>query len=270
MATRLVDVGSGIRLFVQDLGAGPVVVLVGGFGMCHRLWDRQVRVLADAGYRVLCVDQRGHGSSDKPLRGYGIDDLGRDLERVLEVMEIREATVVGHSFGGQVAFWLCARSSRVSRLVLVGSNGVRASRSEHFPFGVAPDEMLPALVEAEKGDRLTSRRASIVGSFARRPDDLTVEWLMGASLEMPSWTALACYETMLRCDLLGDLEAITVPVLQVIGGRDPVHSARGARWLTERLADASLVRLEDCGHFPMLEAPDAFDEALVGFLASSR
>ena len=267
MTAQLVEVGGGVRLFVQDLGRGPVVVLVGGFGMSHALWDRQVRILTEAGHRVLCVDQRGHGGSDKPLEGYGIDDLGRDLTRVLDARDVERATVVGHSFGGQVAFALAARSDRVSRLVLVGSNGVRASRSEAFPFGLEADAMLPGLQEAERRDRLVSRRESIAGSFATRPDDLALSWLMASSLEMPSWAALSCYETMLRTDLVGEIEAVTVPVLQVIGDKDPVHSARGARWLSDRLPDARLLWLDDCGHFPMLEAADAFDDALLAFLA---
>ena len=56
-----------------------------------------------------------------------------------------------------------------------------------------------------------------------------------------------------------------MPVLQVIGEEDPVHSARGARWLTERLADARLVAIPGCGHYPMFETPERFEALLADF-----
>ena len=131
-----IEVDDDVRLHVQDLGAGPAVVLVSGFGLDYQLWDRQVRVLAEHGHRVVCVSQRGHGLSDRPLHGYDIDRLAADLVTALEQLGVRDATLVGHSFGGQVAFRASAIAPQfVSKLVLVGSNAVRASRSDGFPFG---------------------------------------------------------------------------------------------------------------------------------------
>ncbi|WP_200940025.1 alpha/beta fold hydrolase [Aeromicrobium sp. Root495] len=260
-----VDV-DGTRLHVQDLGEGPVAVLVSGFGLDHQLWDRQVRVLVEAGLRVVCVDQRGHGLSDRPLSGYAVEDLAEDLRRVLEALDLRDVTLVGHSFGGQVAFRLAATDpDRVARLVLVGSNGLRASRSEAFPFGRSPEATIDALVQAESEQRVASRVQTIASGFAAQPDPAVLEWLVAVSLQMPSWAAVACYRSMLETDLMDDLLRVGQPVLQVIGSADPVHSAKGARWLSERLVDSTLVEIEGCGHYPMLEAADAFEAALVPF-----
>lgn len=259
----------GPRLHVQDLGMGAPVVLLAGFGLDHRLWDHQVRVLLDAGCRVVCVDQRGHGLSDKPVDGYDVPILARDLAAVLERLDVGPATVVGHSFGGQVAFSLAASSGLVDRLVLVGSNAVRASRSAAFPFGRTAETMLPGLVQAECDDRLASRVATIRSGFGSEPDARTLDWLVGMSLQMPSWAAVACYRSMLETDLVGDIALVRQPVLQVIGADDPVHSAKGARWLAERLADANLVEIADCGHYPMLEAAEAFEAALLPFVLDS-
>ncbi|MBO0727682.1 MAG: alpha/beta fold hydrolase, partial [Acidimicrobiaceae bacterium] len=63
---RLVRTADGTGVAVHDLGSGPTVVLVAGFGLDHTVWDRQVGLLAAAGRRVVAVDQRGHGASDKP------------------------------------------------------------------------------------------------------------------------------------------------------------------------------------------------------------
>jgi non-heme chloroperoxidase len=264
----MVEVEDGVRLFAQDLGTGrPVVVLVAGFGLHHEVWDRQVRVLTDRGHRVICVDQRGHGRSDKPLAGYEVDRLAGDLITALERLGVAEHVLVGWSFGGQVAFRAAARArERVRKLVLVGSNAVRASRSAGFPFGRDPGPMLAALVDAEQRDRLAARRATIASGFGTDPGPRVVDWLVGCSLQMPSWAAIACYRSMVETDLTADLPAVDMPVLQVVGAADPVHSAKGARWLAGQLADARLVEIPGCGHYPMLEAPDSFDAALVEFV----
>ncbi|KAA9160507.1 alpha/beta hydrolase [Amycolatopsis acidicola] len=261
-----VEVDRDIRLHVQDLGSGTPVVLVAGFGLDHQVWDRQVRVLAER-YRVICVDQRGHGLSDKPLGGYGVDRLGLDLRAALAALEVRGCAMVGWSFGGQVAFQVAAEDpGLVERLVLVGSNGVRASRSAEFPFGLVPEKLAPPLVEAEKRDRLSARRATIAGGFAENPGEDVLRWLLDRSLQMPSWAAVSCYESMLFTDLTAEIPRVTMPVLQLIGSDDPVHSAKGARWLNDRLSDSRLVELPGCGHYPMLEAAAEFDAALLAFL----
>ncbi|MEX5635372.1 alpha/beta fold hydrolase [Parafrankia sp. FMc2] len=257
----------GTRLVVQDLGDGPAVVLVPGFGLDHTLWDRTALLLASAGYRVVCVDQRGHGGSDKPFTGYEVTRLAADLGAVIDTLALDDATVVGHSFGGQVAFGLAAaRRDLVGKLVLVGSSGVRASRSIGFPFGAPVEAVLPALLSGEEQDRISSRRETLVSAFAQKPTEEVTAWLLEISLRMPSRAALACYHSMLETDLLDLIPAVTQPVLQVIGAHDPVHSARGARWLNAQLASATLVELPDCGHYPMLEAPTEFERAVLEFL----
>ena len=262
-----VEVDRNVRVYVQDVGGGTPVVLVAGFGLDHQVWDRQVRVLSER-HRVVCVDQRGHGLSDKPLGGYEVDRLALDLRCALERLNVRECAVVGWSFGGQVAFKTAADApALVSRLVLVGSNAVRASRSSDFPFGIEPEKLEPPLVSAEKDDRLRARRTTIASGFANPPEEDTMRWLLDRSLHMPSWAAVACYRSMLYTDLIDDLPRVTMPVLQVIGSCDPVHSAKGARWLNERLPDARLAEIDGCGHYPMIEAPDEFDSVLLDFLA---
>jgi len=265
-----VEVAPGVSVFAQDLGPGdgPTVVLVPGFGMTHEAWDRQVRVLTGAGHRVVAVDQRGHGRSDKPLEGYDVQRLSDDLVAVLDALAIETCTLVGWSFGGQVAFrTAAAHPDRVGRLVLVGSNAVRASRSADFPFGRPPGPTVGAMVAMEIDDRFAARRTTISSGFGAAPDPAVLEWMTTQSLQMPSWAAIACYHSMLETDLLDDLPKVAQPVLQVIGEDDPVHSAKAAGWLAEQLADSRLSTIPACGHYPMFEAPEALDRHLLEFLA---
>lgn len=265
----VIEVRAGIHLEVQDVGTGPAVVLISGFGLTHELWDRQVRVLGSLGHRVVCVNLRGHGRSDAPLDGYDIATLADEVTAALAAIEVRSCVLVGHSFGGLVAFRLAARSPQlVAQLVLVSSNGVAACRTENFPFGRSGPALLAPVVEAEHAHRVPARRAAIVASFAPEPppEPALIDWLMGMSVQMPSWAAIACFRALFTCDQVADLPRVTMPVLQFVGLADPVHSFKGTAWLQDRLTDARLIELPTSGHYPMLEAPDDFDRALLAQL----
>lgn len=188
---------------------------------------------------------------------------------MLDDLGIASATVVGHSLGGLVSFALAARRpDLVASLVLVSSNGVRASRSDAFPFGRPPEPTLEAVIADEERDRPGSRRRGLSCFAGGEPDPATLDWLFGVSMRMPSWAAVGCYRTLLTSDQVDSLDGVRQPVLQIAGAADPAMSLRGARWLAERLTDTRLVEIEDCGHFPMLEKPDEFDEALAAFVST--
>jgi pimeloyl-ACP methyl ester carboxylesterase len=261
----LVEVADGLDIHVQDVGDGPPVVLLAGFGLDHAVWDGQVRALGGE-HRVVCIDLRGTGQSSKPYDDYGIDVLADDVERVLERLGLTGVALVGWSFGGQVAFRVAADSRRVSRLVLVASGGVRATRSVEFPFGASADQLERALIGAEISDRLAARAATIRRGFHEAPPQRVLDFLVGSSLRMPSWAAVASYRTYLHADLIDRIDDVTVPVLHIVGDEDPVHGLDGVGWLSERLTDSRVHVLPECGHYPMFEAPGAFDEALRPFV----
>jgi pimeloyl-ACP methyl ester carboxylesterase len=264
-----VEVESGIRCFAQDLGpsAAHPVVFIAGFGLSHPVWDGEVRELLAAGHRVVCIDLRGTGRSDKPAGGYEVERLSADVERVCEALAIADATFVGWSFGGHISFHLAATNpALVAKLVLLASTAVRASRSDAFPFRDPPEAVLAALQAAERRDRLRARRRTIAPGFASQPPDSdTLQFLIGVSLQMPSWAAIACYESYLLSDFVDEIERVTQPVLQVVGDSDPVTPLEAVEWLQARLANARTTVLQGCGHYPMFEAGPELREALVKF-----
>lgn len=261
-AQHRVEVGDGLTINVRDLGEGPAVLLIHGWSLSGEVWDRQLRVLAEAGYRAVAMDQRGHGDSDAPLTGYGIEDLTADALGVLDALDIESAAVVGWSLGGMVGLRLAhEHPDRIRALVMVASNGVAASRTEAFPFGVPAEGPLAAILAAEHADRIALRRSAVGDPFGEPPAEHTLDWLHRISLQTPSWAGAAAMRTLMCTDQSDLLPAVTVPVTQIVGTADPALSLRGARWVRERLGSV-LVEI-DCGHYPMLEAPDRFDEALL-------
>ncbi|MGM5069151.1 alpha/beta fold hydrolase [Rhodococcus qingshengii] len=257
-------------LAVHDVGTGPVVVFLAGFGLDHRLWDGQVEHLSRT-HRVVCVDLLGTGHSKKPIAGYSPDEQAQLVLSAVADLHIERFTLVGHSFGGIVAFAAAAaRPKVVEKLILVGSNGVRAGRSAEFPFGARGEKLLPQLILLERTDRVAGRRRTLAAGFATQPDDAVLDYLTSIFLEMPSWSAISSFEQMYTTDQIDRIPAVSMPVSLIVGDRDRVHPLSGARWLQAKLAFAHLEVIPDVGHYPMLESPAALNTLLTAELGTSN
>src|SRR5581483_6426247 len=96
-----------IDLYYEDHGSGKPVILIHGWPLSGRSWEKQVPALLDAGYRVITYDRRGFGDSSKPVSGYNYDTLTEDLHALIMRLDLYEATLVGFSMGGgEVARYL--------------------------------------------------------------------------------------------------------------------------------------------------------------------
>ena len=89
-----------IDLYYEDHGTGKPVVLVHGWPLSGRSWEKQVPVLLDAGYRVITYDRRGFGDSSKPTSGYDYDTLAADLHALVTRLDLLEIALIGFSMGG--------------------------------------------------------------------------------------------------------------------------------------------------------------------------
>jgi len=111
------DENSGsIGLYYEDHGSGAPVVLIHGYPLSGRAWDKQVSVLLDAGRRVITYDRRGFGKSSQPTAGYDYDTFAADLDVLMDKLDLRDATLVGHSMGtGEVTRYLGTYGSKPGR-----------------------------------------------------------------------------------------------------------------------------------------------------------
>ena len=110
-----------IELYYEDHGSGRPVVLIHGYPLSGRAWDKQLPVLLDDGHRVITYDRRGFGNSSQPTTGYDYDTFATDLHVLLETLDLRDVTLVGHSMGtGEVTRYLGRYGSeRVAMGVLI-------------------------------------------------------------------------------------------------------------------------------------------------------
>src|SRR3979490_1985600 len=88
-----------IDLYYEDHGAGAPVVLIHGYPLSGRAWDKQVPVLLEAGHRGIAYDRRGLGRASQPTFGYDYDTFAADLDHLMNKLDLHDATLVGHSMG---------------------------------------------------------------------------------------------------------------------------------------------------------------------------
>jgi non-heme chloroperoxidase len=223
-----VETDDGVHLFVQDWGTGKPVVLVHALGTNSDQWQYNVADLDRSGHRCISFDRRGHGHSDRPHGGYELGRLVDDLAGVLDALDVRDATLVGHSFGGMEAAAYVARygGARVSKLALVCPTLPFLRKTEDNPGGVERS-MLEATTDFWRKDYPSWLVAgpSNVHLFYRRDMFPISQAIADWSVDMMRSTSslqvqLLCAANMVECDLREDLRRIQVPTLVIHGDAD--------------------------------------------------
>lgn len=256
----------GTELFYEDVGEGRPVVLVHGWSASHEFFEPQITALCDS-YRLVAVDLRGHGKSDKPAGDYDYDTFSRDLERLMGELGLEDAALVGWSFGGgAVTHYAGAYGDYISQLGLIGPAAPKFLADEDFEYGLPEEEVLP-LFEQEKNNRPEYRHTVYDAAVHQELDDATHEWMWQLSMQMPRWSSVPSFETLMEADLTGEAEQINVPTRIFQGEEDAFCPADGADYLAELIGDADVVRYDEVGHTPHWEVPDQFNEDLKAFLA---
>ncbi len=220
--------GSGqTPLFYNDWGTGRPVVLLHGWALDQRMWDRQVAHLTAHGLRCITYDRRGHGRSDVPGSGYDYTTLAADLAAVLDALDLTDVLLVAQSMAaGEAVRYLAGddqrSAQRVTGLVLVGGVTPCLTASPTNPAGV-PAEVFQASNLALAEDRPAWFRAGTPAYFGE-PDRADLTPQMQAALDMCLQTPLpvlqASTETMLSADLRDEIRRVSVPTLVIHGDAD--------------------------------------------------
>src|SRR5207245_571174 len=142
-----------IDLYYEDHGSGRPVVLIHGYPLSGRAWDKQVPVLLEEGHRVITYDRRGFGRSSQPTTGYDYDTFADDLRKLLETLDLRDVTLVGHSMGtGEVTRYLGrSGSGRIARGVLVSPIPPFLLQTSDNPEGV-PTSVFDGFMDSARQD----------------------------------------------------------------------------------------------------------------------
>jgi pimeloyl-ACP methyl ester carboxylesterase len=272
---------NGVRLHYVEAGSGPPVLLLHGFPEFWHSWRHQLPALADAGFHAVAVDLRGYNESDRPggVRNYRMGVLVEDMAGLIGHLGAGPAAVVGHDWGGGIAWQVAMRRPEVvDRLVVLNAPHPAAFRRElrrlrqrlrswymlFFQLPVLPEWTL------QLGDYALLARA-----WRRQPvrtGAFTAEDIKRykRALDRPGalTAALNYYRAAFRFarEALQDDRPITTPTLLIWGEHDPYLDVRLTEGLERWVPHLRVERLPDASHWVQNDAPERVNELILGFL----
>ena len=236
----------------------PLIVFSNSLGTNLNVWDGQVAALG--GFRVLRYDTRGHGQSAVAAGDYTIEMLGRDVLALLDFLDIDRAAFCGLSLGGFIGQWLGAHApQRFSKLVLANTAAkLGTAQSWNQRIQEVKSGGTAAIADGVLSRWFTEPFRKI------HPD--RVAWIKEMLLSTPADGYASCCAAVRDMDFRADAERITVPTLVIAGSADPVAAVADAEFLRARIGGARMTLLA-AAHLSSVEARDAFNQTLLGFLS---
>jgi len=262
-----------IDLYYEDHGSGAPVVLIHGYPLSGRAWDKQVPALLEAGHRVITYDRRGFGASSQPATGYDWDTFAADLATLIDTLGLDHVTLVGHSMGtGEVTRYLANYgSAKVDRGVLIGPIPPYLSQAPDNPEGV-PANLFDGFRQSAAADGPAWLKGFLdlfynVDQFlGNRVSHEAYNTSFNVAVTMSAIATVECVTTW-QSDFRADLPKIDVPMLVIQGDADRVlpFDKTGKR-LPGLITDMDLVVVQGGPHAIPWTHTDQVNAALLRFL----
>ncbi|HEY3420053.1 MAG TPA: alpha/beta hydrolase [Methanomassiliicoccales archaeon] len=267
-SSNYVEVEPGVKLYVQDWGEGKPILFIHGWPLNHRMFEYQTMALPKQGFRVIALDLRGFGMSDKPWNGYDYDTWVQDIRKVIDALKLRDVTLVGFSIGGAIAMHYAATQNddRVSKLVLIAAAGPSFVNRPKFPHGV-PTSAVEGLIQGEKADRAKLKQDFGNIFFHKAPSEPMARFYESLGMQASAHASLRGLEELRDEDLTGEIGSIRIPTRIFHGVNDKVVPFELGEVQRESIPGSQLIRFESSGHAICYEESDKVIEELARFVS---
>ncbi|MCH5228754.1 MAG: alpha/beta hydrolase [Muribaculaceae bacterium] len=232
--------------------SGDPVVILHGWG-CDHTTVRSISKILDSGMRVISIDLPGFGKSDEPEEVWGTEDYADLVWSMVENLNLKNPSFIGHSFGGRTSISIASRYP-VKKLVLVDSAGITPVRTIRYYYKVYSYKMIKRLILSLYGEK--RGRVKLEKQLQKRGSS-------DYNSSTPKMRAI-----MSRCvneDLQKIMPAIKAPTLLIWGENDTATPLKDARKMEKLIPDAGLVNFPNCGHYSFLDNPIGFRAVIQEF-----
>ncbi|MCO5129490.1 MAG: 3-oxoadipate enol-lactonase [Xanthobacteraceae bacterium] len=261
MPTINADDGCPLNVAVDGRDEAPALMLSNSLGCTMAMWQPQLDALAKQ-FQVIRYDRRGHGRSGVPAGPYSMARFGHDVLAILDALNIRKAHWCGLSMGGMVGQWLGANApDRFDRMILCNT-------SCYYPDPTNWDNRIKAVTEggiAAVADAVIG--GWLTADFRAREPEATAR-MKAMLIASPQAGYLACCEALRTLDQRDLLPRIPRPTLVIAGRHDPATPVAAGEYIRDHIPGAAMTIL-DAAHISNVEQPQAFTEAVTGFLTQS-
>jgi non-heme chloroperoxidase len=265
----------GTSIYFKDWGTGKPVVFSHGWPLTADAWDPQMLFLGQHGYRVIAHDRRGHGRSGQSWGGNNLDTYADDLAEVIEALDLKEVTLIGHSTGGGEVTRYVGRhgNKRLSKLVLIGAIPPLMLKTSDNPGGL-PISVFDELRAGVVADRSQFMKDLSMPFYGYNKPGAKISqgvrdsfWLqsMDASIIGP----YECIKAFSETDLTEDLKKIEVPTLILHGDQDQIVPIGASALLSSKIVkNARLKVYPGAPHGMTVTLADEVNADLLEFLKS--
>jgi pimeloyl-ACP methyl ester carboxylesterase len=291
---RFSDQGDLVRMAYMDVKPdtpnGRTVVLLHGKNFCAATWEGTIKVLTEAGYRVIAPDQIGFCKSSKPAHHqFSFQELADNTHALLTSVGITRVILMGHSTGGMLGVrYALMYPGEVEQLVLVDPIGLEDWKAKGVPWQSVDSWYRQERQITADSIRAYERSTYYAGTWQPAYEtwvQMLAGMYRGSGKDLVAWNSALLYDMIYTQPVFYEFERLSMPVLLMIGDKDTtaigkalaspeVRATLGnypglGKAAVARMPHANLVEFPDLGHAPQIQDPDAFHKALLENLLPS-
>ena len=256
--------GTKIAVYDYQPRGKQTVFLIHGWPLSSKIFEYQVNLLTDAGYRVVAVDLRGFGKSDTSVSGYTYDQMAADIFQVVRQLCLKRFILVGFSMGGAIAlrYMKCFDGFGVCGLILLSAAAPCFAQHPGFPYGKTMQEVndLINLAETDRPELCQNFSRQL---FACPHSDAVIDWFEDIALSASGIGTIKCGIALRDEDGGGDFRCVHVPTYIIHGDKDIVVPKELAEIQHENICGSKLINLPDSGHGIMYDQLEKFNSILM-------
>jgi non-heme chloroperoxidase len=260
-----VTTNDGYKLHYEEAGSGKPLVLVHGWSQCAEMFKKNIPGLSKR-YRVIALDLRGHGDSEKPAHGYRISRLAKDVSDFLAELKLEKVNLLGWSMGCSIiwSYWAMFGPERLEKLILVDEPPWLLN-VPGYDQGILKAEELASFCDKIRDDRQAMTKWFVDQMVSTDMPEVEKDWIATVNQKMPAQYAGDLLFIHCSIDWRDTIPLINLPTL-VIGGKKSLVPWQSQVWIHEHIPGSKLEIFEDRGHIMFYEEPDRFNQMLIDFI----